>query len=234
MSLDITPALSELMPNGSTIAVLSPHPDDESLACGALLACAFATNRAHVICLTDGSASHPNSVQWPASKLASCRRSELEAAIGQLGGSSDDITWMGLPDSGLHQLDPFLIASDLLAILDACDATHVFAPSAEDHHEDHKVTSRVADELQRLRPDLIFYSYPVWSRWDDPEFEGNVIRHKPIHLEPGDWRERKRAAIGSHLSQFGLVVSDDPEGFVLPTDFVEKFVNENEIFWRRI
>ncbi len=43
------------------IVVLAPHPDDESLGCGALLAAAFAGKGARVVCLTDGSGSHPGS-----------------------------------------------------------------------------------------------------------------------------------------------------------------------------
>lgn len=214
------------------IAVLAPHPDDESLGCGALLARAFAGEGAHVICLTDGSASHPGSRLWPAPRLAAIRRAELEAAVICLGGRIADISWMGLPDSQLWRMDPTRIALDLLPIIDGIGARQIFAPAPEDHHADHKATARIACEIARLRPDWSFFSYPVWSRWDDPHFDRNIVRHRPMAFDPGQWRARKRAAILAHQSQLGAIVQDDPDGFVMPPEFVEKFASGDEIYWR--
>ena len=48
---------------GGPIIVLAPHPDDETLGCGGLLAaCAAAQIPAHIFVLTDGSLSHPNNM----------------------------------------------------------------------------------------------------------------------------------------------------------------------------
>ena len=56
---------------GRALVVLSPHPDDETLGCGALLHDASSQGvSCHVVCVTDGSRSHPNSIQWPAPRLA--------------------------------------------------------------------------------------------------------------------------------------------------------------------
>ena len=214
------------------IAVLAPHPDDESLACGALLARAFAGVGAHVICLTDGSASHPASKAWPADRLAAQRQNELKEAIRHLGGSEKDLTWLGLPDSKLYQLDTVGIATAIAGQIEKLGVRHVFAPAMEDHHEDHKVTARIAQEISEKHPDLEFYSYPLWCRWDDPDFDRTTVRHSPSIMPAGDYRPRKRAAIQAHQSQMGQVVMDDPAGFCLPPALVEKFITEDEIFWR--
>ena len=58
---------------GAPALVLAPHPDDESLGCGALLAASFAGPGAHVICLTDGGASHLGSPTWPREALSALR-----------------------------------------------------------------------------------------------------------------------------------------------------------------
>lgn len=214
------------------IVVLAPHPDDKSLGCGALLARALAGAGAHVICLTDGSASHPASVQWSADRLAATRHDELIEAIRCLGGSADNLTWSGLQDGRLHQVDPAEVAADIAQTIAKTGARHVFAPAVEDHHADHKATARIADRVRELHPDWMFYSYPVWSRWDDPDFERNIGRHDPFRVPTGDARGKKRAAIQSHRSQLGMVVTDDPEGFILPRALIEKFVTEDEVFWR--
>jgi len=232
MTASHAPEMSEVLSGQHKVVVLAPHPDDESLGCGALLARAFTGAGARVICITDGSASHPNSSEWPPERLAECRRAELIDAIACMGGAAEDMTWMGLPDAKLYQIDPAEIANDLQAIIKTCGAQHIFVPAAEDHHEDHKVVVEAARVLRRLRPDWSFYSYPVWCRWDDANFECEVMRHAPAFIEAGAWAASKRAAIMSHRSQMGEVVRDDPLGFVLPAELVEKFVNGDEIFWR--
>lgn len=214
------------------IVVLAPHPDDESLGCGGLLAGAFAKAGAHVICLTDGSASHPGSRIFPPARLAEIRRAELAAALTLLGGSPVDMTWLGLPDSRLHEVAPEAVIEKVAAVIDAQKARHIFVPAAEDKHCDHKTTARLASGLRARRRDLEFYSYPVWSRWDDPAFGRMAAAHAPMFLDPGKSRMRKRAAIAAHRSQLGGMIQDDPDGFVLPEAFVEKFAGEPEIFWR--
>ena len=42
------------------LVVLAPHPDDETLGCGALIFDAASRGAdCHIICVTDGSRSHP-------------------------------------------------------------------------------------------------------------------------------------------------------------------------------
>lgn len=232
MNCTADPVLPEIFAGRHRIAVLAPHPDDESLGCGALLARAFAGAGAHVICLTDGSASHPGSKEWPPERLAQKRRDELTRAIVHLGGSARDLTWLGLADSKLYQVDPTRVASRIARHISASGAQHVFAPAIEDHHEDHKATVQIAQEIRRRHPDRAFYSYPVWCRWDDPDFDRDISRHAPCFLATNGCRQQKRSAIQAHQSQLGKVIKDDPKGFVLPRAFVDKFITEDEVFWR--
>lgn len=224
--------LHEILAGRHRVALLAPHPDDESLACGGLLARAFAGPGAHVICLTDGSASHPGSTTWPGPRLAALRRAELICAIGHLGGSETDLTWLGLKDGALSSEDPAALAARLDAILARQGIRHVLAPAPQDHHADHKATARLAVHLRARRPDWRFYCYPVWSRWDEPDFARMIAGLGPETLDPDPMRARKRAAIEAHRSQLGQVVTDDPGGFVLPSQMVATFLAEHEIFWR--
>ncbi|MFW8637562.1 PIG-L deacetylase family protein [Cribrihabitans pelagius] len=224
--------LADVFEGREKLVVLAPHPDDEALACGVLLAHTFAGAGGHVICITDGSASHPQSLKWPSERLAERRRAEMIEAIECLGGTANDLTWLGLPDSRLHEADAASVAADLDAIIVDLGVAHVFSPAVEDHHEDHQAVARMARELRRRRPEWWFYSYPVWSRWDDPRFAENISCHDPVFLPPGNLRDAKRAAISAHRTQLGQIVPDDPSGFVLSPAFVEKFVREDEIFWR--
>ncbi|PVA11020.1 PIG-L family deacetylase [Pelagivirga sediminicola] len=232
--MNIAPSalLPDVFQGQERLVVLAPHPDDESLGCGALLARAFAGAGAHVICLTDGSASHPGSAFWTPTRLAAKRQAEMVEAIECLGGSARDLTWLGLTDSRLYQADAAAVVARLEQVIQGWGARHIFVPAAEDHHEDHQATARFAGQLRTRRPDWMFYSYPVWCRWDDPDFRQTIVRHSPVSVPPGGLRDRKRAAIDAHRSQTGQIVTDDPSGFTLPPGFIEKFVTEDEIFWR--
>lgn len=223
----------EALSGREKVVVLAPHPDDETLACGGLLARAFAGAGGHVVCLTDGSASHPSSREWPPARLAEERCRELVTALEILGGSADDLTWLGLPDSRLHEVAPEEVLAALVQAIDRQQARHVFVPALEDKHCDHQTTAQLATILRARRPDLHFYSYPVWSRWDDPDFARNTARYAPVFLDTSPVRDAKIAAIRAHRSQLGQVVQDAPEGFVLPAAFVETFAQEDEIFWRK-
>ena len=229
--MPVTVAAGVLTGN-APIVVLAPHPDDESLGCGALLAHAFAHCGAHVICMTDGSASHPGSADWPPARLATERRGELGRAVEHLGGGPDDVTWLGHSDGGLGAQDAEAVAAVIAGTCRRTGARRLFAPAPEDHHEDHKATARIARMVTQGRADIALYHYPVWSRWDDPDLARRVARHNPVALDPGPWRTAKRRAIDAHATQLGQIVQDDPAGFVLPQAFVEAFANGAEIYWR--
>ena len=223
---------AESLTGGAPIVVLAPHPDDESLGCGALLAHAFENHGAHVVCMTDGGGSHPASADWPADRIAMMRWQELSHAIVRLGGMPTDMSWLGHPDGWLGTRDPESIVADIVAVCRARGARHLFAPAPEDHHEDHRTTARIAMAVARAIPGLRLFSYPVWSRWDDPELLDHVAARHPVALEPSTWGARKRSAIAAHRTQRGLVIDDDPDGFCMPQAFIDSFVAEPEIFWR--
>ena len=91
----LTPA--SLM-QGRPLVILAPHPDDETLGCGALLFDAAAQGTpCHVICVTDGTRSHPGSRRWPAPVLAATRAAELRAACAILAPAAR-VTCLGYPD----------------------------------------------------------------------------------------------------------------------------------------
>jgi LmbE family N-acetylglucosaminyl deacetylase len=223
---------ADVLTGGAPIVVLAPHPDDESLGCGALLAHAFAHDGAHVICMTDGSASHPGSREWPPARLAAARRRELARAIGHLGGTGVDMTWLGHPDGWLGAQNPDAVVASVAGICRRIEARHLFAPAADDHHEDHKSTARIALRVKKENPEITLFTYPLWSRWDDPEFAAAVARHDPVALDPGQWRAAKRAAITAHATQLGHIIHDDPTGFVMSRAFTDAFADSPEIYWR--
>src|ERR1700733_13799140 len=69
---EVDPAI--LVPPGARAVIVAPHPDDEILGTGGLLAQLSDLGRkVLIIAVTDGTASHPDSPQWPAARLAAIR-----------------------------------------------------------------------------------------------------------------------------------------------------------------
>ena len=215
------------------VLVLAPHPDDESLACGALLAHAFARpgldRGGHVVCLTDGAASHPGSRVVSPARLASIRRLELETAISRLGGASRDLTWIGAPDAGL------IVTQDIVDTVTEIARSHniglLLAPSPLDAHCDHVAGAQIGREVAAANGRLRLAFYPVWSRWHGggraPVPAGTV----PVALPVGTFMARKASAIAAHASQLGLIVPDAPDGFQMPPGFEKFFTEEDEIYF---
>ena len=79
--------------------VIAPHPDDESLACGGVIAGACRQGlRGKVVIVSDGVGSHPNSKAYPPDRLRALREGEARRAGAELGLRPDDMLFLGLPD----------------------------------------------------------------------------------------------------------------------------------------
>ncbi|MFD0389233.1 PIG-L deacetylase family protein [Tistrella bauzanensis] len=74
--------------DGGPVLVLTPHPDDESLGCGAAIAAASRRGVAVTVAVvTDGRGSHPDAPGFPPERLVALRLRELRKAVATLTGS---------------------------------------------------------------------------------------------------------------------------------------------------
>ncbi len=82
--------------------IVAPHPDDEVIGAAALIrALRRQGSQVAVIVVSDGAASHPNSVTWPAKRLTAARERESLHALRRLGVRRGAVTFLRLPDGGL-------------------------------------------------------------------------------------------------------------------------------------
>ena len=151
------------------VLVLAPHPDDESLGCGGLIAAlCTAGHPPHVLITTDGAGSHPNSRDWPPTRLAAERRREALEAVAQLGLPPGHLHHLDLPDTASPTTGPaFDAAVDAVATL--AKATHtqtLLATWAHDPHCDHEAAHLLA-QATATRLGLVHLAYPVWG-WTLP------------------------------------------------------------------
>jgi LmbE family N-acetylglucosaminyl deacetylase len=96
------------------ILIFAPHPDDESLGTGGVIARAIDRNATvKVVMITDGSKSHTHTVfnQFKTStnltenvSLPELRHNETLKAIKNLGLNESDVIFLGYPDGGLRAI----------------------------------------------------------------------------------------------------------------------------------
>jgi LmbE family N-acetylglucosaminyl deacetylase len=221
-------ALDDLAPGTSLI--LAPHPDDESLGCGGLIAALAAQGRQPVVvCATDGAASHPGSAAYPPARLAALRRAEMLAACAALSVEPARVHYLDLPDAAAPMTGPeFDQAVATIVSLAKChDARTIFATSPHDPHGDHEAVAAIARRAASLCGARLRY-YPVWS-WllaDDrvlPPPSG-------VRLDIAPHAAAKRRAIMAHASQYAGLITDSPDAFQLPASLLAVFDAPYEVF----
>ena len=216
-----------LGPTGGAL-VVAPHPDDESLGCGGMLAaCAAAGRPARVVVVSDGAGSHANSRAWPRDRLVALRQAEARAAVAALGlDPARDIAFLGLPDTAVPMAGAEFDAA-VGALLRAAGPApgSVFAAWRHDPHRDHTASFAIAAAAMRGWPaGTRLFAYPVWGlafAHPIPGFqlpEGPLLPTPPrgLRLDVTRHLPAKRRAVAAHASQVSALIEDDPAGFRLP------------------
>ena len=216
----------------ATPVVLAPHPDDEVLGCGALIAAAAAHGlRPRIIFTTDGAGSHPASREFAAPRLAETRQHEAICAAAILGVDLNDVHFLALPDTmAPHEGAGFDAAISRLAnIIGKIGPVVILAPWSADPHCDHLATHRMATRLAAISG-ARHVSYPVWG-WtlagdheiDDMPGAGWRFAVAPFH-------QQRAAALAAHRSQVSDLITDDPGGFRLDNATLAAMWSDHESY----
>jgi LmbE family N-acetylglucosaminyl deacetylase len=203
--------------------VLAPHPDDESLGCGGMIAGACAAGAPpEVVILTDGAASHPESVRTPPPVLAQVRRDEVTRAMAALGLPAWHLHFLNLPDGAAPSAGPEAdwAVDRIVSLAAGCDA--IMTSWRHDPHPDHQAAWAVAQRAA-WRLGITLWEYPVWG-WTLPPgapLPDETWLGQRVDVSP--YLGAKRQAVQAHASQLGKVVTDAPNGFVLEQPFLALF-----------
>ncbi len=216
-----------------TSLILAPHSDDESLGCAGLIATAVQHGRPPVVVIvSDGSASHPASHAWSPERLALCRQEESRHAAAVLGLPVDRLLFLGLRDSEVPTTGGVFenAVQYLCFLVQQYNCQNVFVPWRHDPHCDHVAVWSMGQKMKVLQPELRILSYPVWGLTLPSEVDIEEALPAGWRLNIEHFLSRKRTAIQAYKSQMGLVVKDDPNGFMLPEHLLEKMLQPYEIF----
>ncbi|WP_407521396.1 PIG-L deacetylase family protein [Methylobacterium oryzisoli] len=224
-------ALDDLT-GGRGLVVVAPHPDDESLGCGGLIAQACARGLpVRLVVVSDGVGSHPNSPSYPPARLRDLREEETRAAARALGLAAEQIGFLRLPDRAVPATGPAAeaAAEAIAAAARACGAGALFVTWARDPHCDHQACAALAGLARRRLPAVRLFAYPVWG-WSLPGDTEVGAPPRGVRLDISGQRAAKASAVAAHRSQTTDLIDDDPEGFRLDASMLERFAQPFEIF----
>ena len=194
-------------PDCAPTLVVVPHPDDETLAVGGVIAALRAMGAdITIVAVTDGEHAYTEN-----EGLAELRKKEQTRALEKLGVAEHKIVRLGLTDSGVATQEGDLVAR--LGTLISAE-TQVFAPWAGDFHPDHEACARAATSVaHNVGAKLISYFFWTWHRGTVATVEGLALR---MFLLSEDMMEAKLGALACHASQ----LRHEPEPEILPENLL--------------
>ena len=220
-------SLQALCADHSRLVVVAPHPDDEVLACGGLLAMRAACGLScFVVAVTDGEASHGSLDLQACSRLSKRRVAERNAGLRVLGFKPSCIARLRISDGDVGKMIP-AITEKLLLLLHPSDV--VVTTWALDGHPDHEATS-VAAQQAAAAIGCRFLQAPVWMwHWASPGHPG-VPWQNLVALDLPAWAlSTKQHALSCHLSQ--LEKRSEGLGPVLVPSIVERAARVREYYF---
>lgn len=222
-------ALDEVLPARARLVVVAPHPDDELLACGGLIALHAARGgECLVIGVTDGEASHAGAPGWDAQWLARTRRAERTLGLHRLGADDAKVICLGLPDGAVAThaalltiaLQPLLCANDLVVTTWRLDG-----------HPDHEACGNATAQAC-AQVGCILLEAPVWMwHWAAPaDRRVPWERMRGVRL-PAETIECRRSAVMAHATQWRPRSAQ--QGPVLTSAIAARLERRTEAFFIR-
>ena len=197
--------------------VVAPHPDDETLGAGGLIA--YQRSRGvevTVAAVTDGERAYADS-----RNLGEKRVHEQAAALQHLGVDEGHILRLRQPDSDVVSFQHLLTS---LLLEHATPETHIVAPWHGDFHPDHTACGEAAEAVARkLGARLTFYFFWTWHMGHLDQVERLRLVSFPLSEE---LLQTKLRALACHASQ----LHHETEGPILPESLLAPARRPFEVF----
>lgn len=141
-----------------SVCIIAPHPDDETLGCGGLIArlCSQGTPP-HVVILTGGGKSHSGCCDIDEEELKAQRRDLARQALKELGLPSAHLHLLDFPDGSISATDPHM--DEFSRLIGELAPKQLFIPCQGEGWPDHLI---VKELIQKLPTRYKIIEYCVW------------------------------------------------------------------------
>jgi len=143
----------KLPEKGQKVLVFSPHPDDETIACGGYIIESVQREAdVKIVLVTDGNKR----------SLKDLRYSEFETATSILGLPVNNLIFLNYPDGKLAQQSQIELEKVFQNQIDSHDPDIILYPHPSDTHKDHITISKIVEKILEQSPNKkIAYKYLV-------------------------------------------------------------------------
>jgi LmbE family N-acetylglucosaminyl deacetylase len=242
---DFCPLKLEKAAMKDSIVIFAPHPDDETFACGGIIAKRLTEGyEVKVVFLTDGRNalrdlgvfSQPTPLE-----LKEIRRDEATRATKILGLSQDDLIFLDIEDGEIGKNEQ-VVSKQITEILNEKSPKEIYFPQEKEYNIDHRSTNHlVRKAIKQLkynpikRQYLIAWSYPfnILARIQ-PQCLRKLILYKLqnfelVDVDISDFESTKKAAIKEYNSQLKIFAPNQPRT-VIGNSLLQQFLGSKESF----
>lgn len=217
----------QIEPKGNVL-IVAPHPDDEVIGCGGLIARLVGEGRTpHIIIMTGGEGSHRSCCLTSEDNIKTARRRLTRNALNILGVKEEYIHELDFPDGGISAKHPE--ADKLSCLISKISPDIIFVPHWGEGWPDHVNTAGIIKDM--VSADTQIYEYCVWM-WYYNVWRGlnwkNAFRQT---MTPEEYR-LKLAAIDAYIKP--LAPCGKPWSGVLPQIFIKANNSNSELYFKTI
>lgn len=221
---------------GKTL-IVAPHPDDETFACGGLIALKKDLgSNVKVLFLSRGEGAHRACCATSEHTIGEVRQRLAAEACAHLGLKPSDLLWCDYPDGAIPgKKDPAFVevATKLSGILSDVALGEIFTPHPHDCWPDHqRATELVLAAAAMSKCAAHIYCYPVWM-WHNLRLRdlGQLKGWQVLRLDIRLVQEKKLTAMRQYLEETNPACGISYCGN-LPSGFLNPFQRDFEIFFR--
>ncbi len=210
--------------------ILAPHPDDESLGCGGLIAAATEAGiPIQIVVVTNGAGARH--APPDAAALIRCRRAETVEAAAILGVPEPHLHFWSIPDGAADRRGPARrqFGGRAAALVREAKARTILVSWEFDPHPDHVATYHYGIEAARQTGAALF-AYPVWALMLPANALMPALRPVGCTLRLGPLIERKRRAVMQHVSQIKALNSLGSAAFGLDDGQLDRMLTGTEAY----
>jgi LmbE family N-acetylglucosaminyl deacetylase len=199
--------------------ILAPHPDDETLGCGATILRKVAAGQAVTIWVAVDGRHAQRSEDLSGEVLADIRRAEMVEAANRLGLPGHALRWGGFEDQTLSRREDVLVEL-IRGLLVELNPDEVYVTGVFEPHPDHAALGRAARQAMRetgVHARLMEYPIWLWSQlWHGIRIplrtrlaaaaaaaDVLLLRRPAVRVRCEEFLAAKQHALAAHASQVG-------------------------------
>jgi len=207
------------------VLIVAPHPDDEVIGCGGLIARLTAEGRApHVVILTGGEGSHRGCCDVAPAEMIQARRGLTRKALQILGVPAENIHELNYPDGGISAEHPQ--TEELRRLIAEIQPQSVFVPHWGEGWPDHVRTAEIVKSI--VPQDVEVWEYCVWmwfyNVWRGLDWNNAAV----LRMTPAEHALKLRA-MDAYIRP--LAPCGKPWSGVLPPLFVKANQWDKELYF---